>query len=384
MPIRTLREVETLYGAFPARAIVTGLTALQEQQLIDGCDAERVSAVLVSDSVVICVNQRSSVLPSILTSAGDSLVLAVVAPVITGGTVGSAFAAQLVASGGSAPYTFAVIAGSLPAGLSLNASTGTITGTPTTAGTSSGITVRVTDALGATATASAFSITVAAAGAALVISGTPATTGTVGTAYSASVTASGGTGPYTYALAAGSLPAGLSLNASTGAISGTPTTAGTSSGITVRVTDAIGATANASAFSITIAAAALDTRPRYFVAPANAYTTGTQGYLNGATPLTGSANGGAAGTFSLTTSSGNYGWLAVLASASTAGVRVFDGVGYGGWSGAGLAGNNTGASPDPSTSGTTFTDSAGIAWRLFRQDYVNANPTAGSYTLSAA
>ena len=60
--------------------------------------------------------------------------------------------------------------------------------------------------------------------------------GTVGTAYSATLSASGGTTPYTWSISAGSLPAGLTLNASTGAITGTPTTAGTFS-FTAKVTD---------------------------------------------------------------------------------------------------------------------------------------------------
>lgn len=52
--------------------------------------------------------------------------------------------------------------------------------------------------------------------------------GTVGVAYTASFTASGGASPYTYSVGSGSLPAGVTLNTSTGALSGTPTTAGTS------------------------------------------------------------------------------------------------------------------------------------------------------------
>ncbi|WP_375175103.1 putative Ig domain-containing protein [Pseudooceanicola sp.] len=89
---------------------------------------------------------------------------------------------------------------------------------------------------------------------ALSISGSPATTGQVDTAYAFTPTVTGGLAPYGFDLASGSLPEGLSLNTATGAITGTPTIAGTQSGIALRVTDAAGATAVLSAFSLTIAA----------------------------------------------------------------------------------------------------------------------------------
>jgi hypothetical protein len=77
--------------------------------------------------------------------------------------------------------------------------------------------------------------------------------GTVGTAYTGTVTATGGTGPYTYAVTSGTLPAGLSLS-SGGAVSGTPTTAATSA-FTVTATDANGSTGSR-AYSVTVAEAA--------------------------------------------------------------------------------------------------------------------------------
>jgi len=80
--------------------------------------------------------------------------------------------------------------------------------------------------------------------------------GTVGSGYSQTLAASGGTLPYTWNLITGSLPAGLGLNSATGIISGTPTTAGTSN-FTVRVSDA-NATSTSQALSLNIGAASAD------------------------------------------------------------------------------------------------------------------------------
>jgi len=74
--------------------------------------------------------------------------------------------------------------------------------------------------------------------------------GTVGTAYSQTLAATGGTSPYTWKITSGSLPTGLSLSSS-GVISGTPTTAGGPTSVTFQVTDNTGTTATSS-LSITI------------------------------------------------------------------------------------------------------------------------------------
>lgn len=170
-------------------------------------------------------------------------------------TMGTSFTLTFVASGGVSPYSWKVSSGALPGGLSLKSSTGTISGTPTQQGTSNfGITV--TDSNQQTAQA-AFSIVVSkstqSSGSALSVTTGSVPPGTVGTAYSTTLSATGGTSPYSWRTIAGSLPSGLSLGASTGAITGTPSKQGTSS-FTVAITDSNQNTAQA-AFSIAVSPA---------------------------------------------------------------------------------------------------------------------------------
>ncbi len=130
---------------------------------------------------------------------------------------------------------FAISAGALPAGLTLNASTGAVSGTPTASGVAS-FTVRATDTLGNVGTR-AYSVNIGTVSLTVNPSSLPASV--VGRAYSQTVSATGGTAPYTFSVSAGSLPTGLTLNASSGVIGGTPTAAGAFS-FTVQALDVNG------------------------------------------------------------------------------------------------------------------------------------------------
>ncbi|HZS56748.1 MAG TPA: putative Ig domain-containing protein, partial [Bryobacteraceae bacterium] len=149
------------------------------------------------------------------------------------GTVGLAYSLTLLARHGAAPYTWAITSGSLPAGLSLNTTAGTITGVSRTAGSST-FTIKVADSSSSSqAVSQAFTISIIAG---LTITTTALPNGTSGIPYSASVAAQSGTAPYTWSIAAGALPSGLTLNAATGIITGTPTASG-SFPFTLKVTD---------------------------------------------------------------------------------------------------------------------------------------------------
>ena len=150
------------------------------------------------------------------------------------GSLNVSYSALLQAAGGTQPYTWSVTAGSLPAGLSLNVGTGEISGAPTASGTSN-FTVKVTDSAPSSESATqSLSITITSP---LIVTTTLLPNGSVKAAYSATLEASGGTEPYSWSITTGSLPAGLSLDAGTGEISGTPTTSAKSS-FTVQVADA--------------------------------------------------------------------------------------------------------------------------------------------------
>lgn len=169
---------------------------------------------------------------------------------LAGASINNTYSQAVQAIGGTPPYTWAIVAGSLPAGLTLNTATGVISGTPTGTGTFN-FTIRVTDATSATATAN-LSIVV---GSTLTVTTTSLPGGSVGTAYSATLQASGGAQPYTWSVSSGTLPAGLTLNSSSGVISGTPTATGTSS-FTIQVNDSESPSqTEAVNFSITISPA---------------------------------------------------------------------------------------------------------------------------------
>ena len=165
--------------------------------------------------------------------------------VLPSATTGQPYEGFLL-TGNGAVDTFTITAGSLPPGLSMPATYGAagtiVGGTPTTPGTFT-FTVHAVPFAGPSAPGATGTYQISVGGAALLTVSFPTTccnAGRVGSAYLQNFFSSGGVGPFTWSVAAGTLPPGLALTGST--LSGTPTRAGTYS-FTIKVTDSTGSQA---------------------------------------------------------------------------------------------------------------------------------------------
>jgi hypothetical protein len=143
------------------------------------------------------------------------------APRLPDAEVGVPYTSPPLVSGGVPPYSLHLVTGAFPPGLTDDPVNGTIIGTPTSF-RSQNLRVQITDQDGTSATGS-FSIRVLRA---LGITTRVLNAGIHGRAYRAILRAVGGKTPYNWSLFSGSLPQGLSLNSSTGLISGVPTEIG--------------------------------------------------------------------------------------------------------------------------------------------------------------
>lgn len=119
-------------------------------------------------------------------------------------------------------YTFSLVAGSLPTGLTLNTATGVISGMPSTTGTTT-FTVKAQSSNGCSGTQN---YTLVIGCPTIIVSPASLPSGSMGTAYSQALSVSPAGGNYSFAVTSGALPGGLALNPATGLLSGTPTANG--------------------------------------------------------------------------------------------------------------------------------------------------------------
>lgn len=162
-------------------------------------------------------------------AASASAKLTISPPTLPNGLVGQSYNAQISAGGGQQPYTYQLLHGSLPDGLSLG-SDGSVTGMPT-ANEIRTFVVRAVDS-GSPADTGQHTYTIVTG---LVLTGPALGSIQLGAPYSHQLSVVGGTGPYAFGLSSGSLPAGITLSSS-GLLSGTPEEL-TSSSFQVQVTD---------------------------------------------------------------------------------------------------------------------------------------------------
>jgi Putative Ig domain len=240
----------TLWPDAEGRPVVATLNAL------DGAITNNMAIVpTLNGSIDAYATNPTNLVLDIFSYFAPITSLGITTTSLPSGTLSFSYSTTLGGSGGVPPYTWSVTAGDLPPGLDLDPTSGALSGIPTVAGTYP-FTVQVADSQSPPATASApLSITVNATLTQLTVVTTSLPGGTQNTAYSAMLAATGGLTPYTWSVTAGSLPVGLHLNASSGAITGTPSGGGTSN-FTVQVADANLPPSTASAqLSITISPA---------------------------------------------------------------------------------------------------------------------------------
>jgi len=219
-------------GTLPAGVVLTAAGSVKGTPIAAGTAKSLIFEVLDADKNRASSSNLSLVVnpevpPTVLTS------------VLQNGNVGVAYSATLTATGGTKPYSWSVKSGTLPEGLSLDSATGAITGVPTKPGTFPSLVFDVSDFYNSVGASGSLNVKIDSA---IQVSTTSLPSGKQGTTYAANLIATGGSGVYTWSLKSGTLPPGLSLNSSTGAITGTPTTANIFNGLVFEATDADTAT----------------------------------------------------------------------------------------------------------------------------------------------
>jgi len=226
-------------------------TSAYNNAATDGTDiGANVGAILTATATVRNGGAATAFTPPTITTTSP----------LAQGTVGTPYSVTLQGLG-IGTLSWAVQSGTLPTGLTLSAG-GVISGTPTVAQTQT-VTVRVTDATSSLTADQILALTINASYTAPTVTTTTLANATQGVPYSAQLANTGGLAPFTWSVSSGTLPTGVTLNAETGLLSGTPSTAGANS-FTVLVTDALNGT-DPQALSLTVVGGTLPCgRPQRF------------------------------------------------------------------------------------------------------------------------
>ena len=216
----------------------TGLNIVSANGYIYGTPNNSQSSTPITITITDAANKTVSNTFNLTINAPANLTTSVSSPISA--TYGVTFNSIPVQSfGGYGANTYAISGNTLPTGLTFNTSNGAITGTPTSLQYSNTYTVVVTDSIAQTNTNTFIFSSLPPA---LNITVTPSITFTQYKSSTATpVVGTGGFGNLKYAVTAGTLPAGLTLNTTTGQITGVPT-ATSSNSITISVTDDAGQT----------------------------------------------------------------------------------------------------------------------------------------------
>ncbi len=199
-------------------------------------------------------------------------------------TVGTAISTLTPSNTGGAASSFSISA-TLPAGLSFNTSTGVISGTPTATSAITTYTITATNFVGSSSTTVTLTVNPKAPS----ISYSPAAyTYTKGTPISSLIPTNTGGAASSYSIS-GSLPAGLSFNTSTGAITGTPTAVTGATAVTVTATNVNGSSSATVTLTVTS------------TPPSITYSPGTVTYSVGSTitPAVPVSTGGAVASYAI-------------------------------------------------------------------------------------
>lgn len=204
---------------------------------------QRIGQFLIAAGIAftyVCLLAGCNDASSVTTPAPDPGpgALTIVTSSLPTGTTNLPYATTVGGSGGTTPYSWSV-SPALPATLSLDQATGAITGTPNVEGTTTHTFTLTDSSAPPQSIQKVLALTISSAPPVLSITTTSLPNGNVGQTYNQPVVATGGTPPFSWSITVGSLPQNLTLNPTTGVISGLPTAIGTSQ-FTVQVLDSAG------------------------------------------------------------------------------------------------------------------------------------------------